>query len=245
MAQKSAAERQRECRERKKKEGRYVSIFVPNEIYEKIKGRPRLLIENFHANEELISIIVTLEKKHIALTRQMKEFVREARVLEKELSKIYRRKRIRTLYDIRYNKQYWAAAENKLNQHYEGPWALYLYKDEVNKLKRDTKSYIETLKSKWSEWYSKINQLKDELTQLFIDPRTRQQKEIERHVAINKLKAIEDLCWELYKDKLRFDMDERKIYYSLLKKFEFLESFDSKKLPTPANTQISPPWRLK
>ncbi|MCX8022566.1 MAG: hypothetical protein N2745_07325, partial [Syntrophorhabdaceae bacterium] len=230
MRRKSPSERQKECRERKKKEGRYISIFVPNTIYEKIKGRPRILIDYFLINEEFINTIVELEKKHIALKRQMTEFVKQAKIIEKELERIYKRTKIEPLYNILSSKDYWISAEEKLNhyKYYEGPWALLLYRREVLELQFNIKKYLEKLENNWYQWHYKINNLKDDLAKLLFDQKTGQYKEIERQVAIKELKNVYKICRQIYEEKLYYDLNIRREYASLLKKIDLIDKFEPK-----------------
>jgi len=236
MAQRSARERQRECRARKKKEGHYISLFVPHNVYEKIKGRPRLLVECFFANEELIEIIVELDKKNRALSLQLEDFIREARRLEEEHEKIYMRKRIRSLYDIRHSNKYFIEAEKDIYNYYYIPLALTTYKQQISSFKREIKDYISFLKLYLNKWYITSEHLKKELKRFFDNQKREQQNEIESSIEMDFLKSIYNICWQLYEDKLRFDITDRQQYGSLLKKFESLEKFDPQKLSKPTNT---------
>lgn len=60
---KTAAERQRDCRDRKKSKGKYVNVFVPREVAKKIRGNPSLLVKRFVEFSVLMNRIEELEEE--------------------------------------------------------------------------------------------------------------------------------------------------------------------------------------
>jgi|GEM_PF-5439961 len=86
---KNNTECQRECRARKKKYGRYITIFVPNDIADKIKGKPSVLIQSFIGKKELIKTVISMDKKIAKLEKEKHRLGMLARDYKRRLNRIY------------------------------------------------------------------------------------------------------------------------------------------------------------
>jgi len=77
----NGAERQRDHRKRRKESGRYINVFVPHKIGEKLRGNPSMLVERFFDFSRLDDRIKELEKEITGLRVTLGE--RVYRLVEK------------------------------------------------------------------------------------------------------------------------------------------------------------------
>ena len=105
MTRKSDALRQKESRSRKKLSGKYVTIFVPADVKNTIGSKPSILVEYFNSNSELIDIIRKKEEENDRYRDKMKEIIKKAKKMQKELRKIYSNESMRKKFKIDFKEQ--------------------------------------------------------------------------------------------------------------------------------------------
>jgi hypothetical protein len=207
---KNNVECQRECRARKKKYGRYITIFVPNDIADKIKGKPSVLIQSFLDKEELIRTIISMDKEIISLNKEIYRIGMIAKECEKELRKAYLVKRRRELYNIKYDKRHRLDMDTKKLELYntEIYRSLTFYEIEAKKVNNELIKHIGLLKEKL-RWIEKniSSDILDPITELYNYGNEWDKKEI-----IDHIKEILDKCQGIYKQLLEVLIEERRKY---------------------------------
>jgi hypothetical protein len=218
MAPKSGAQRQKEYRIRKKTQGRYITIFVPTEIAEKVEGRPNVLAEYFLKHSQLIEIIVKKDKETMALRKLLKEIMGKAGRMEKELAKVYNREKLRELYNVHYgNDHQTKEIQTKIDKL---PASLDVLRKLQLNFRIDVGEYSSKLKHELLPYRLVIQRTMEELNELVIDKERFQERE---EIDIKKVKSL--ISWfrkkysELSKRKEEFDKEERHYLEEMLEKY--------------------------
>jgi len=219
MAPKSGAQRQKEYRIRKKTQGRYVTIFVPTEIAEKVEGRPNVLAEYFLKHSQLIEIIVEKDKETMALRKLLKEIMGEAGRMEKELAKVYNREKLRELYNVHYDNDH--QTKEIQTEIDKLPASLDVLRELQLNFRIDVEKYSSKLKHELFSYWRVIQGTMEELDDLVIDKKRHQERE---EIDIEKVKSL--ISWfrkkyweELSKRKEEFDKEERHYLEEMLEKY--------------------------
>ena len=218
MAPKSGAQRQKEYRIRKKTQGRYITIFVPNEIAEKVEGRPNVLAEYFLKHSQLIEIIAEKDKETMALRKLLKEIMGEAGRMEKELAKVYNRKKLRELYNVHYgNDHQTKEIQIKIDKL---PASLDVLRKLQWNFRTDIGEYSSKIGHELFSYWRVIRETREELDELVIDKKRHQERE---EIDIKKVKSLirrfRKKYSELSKRKEEFDKEERHYLEEMLEKY--------------------------
>ena len=218
MAPKSGAQRQKEYRIRKKTQGRYITIFVPNEIAEKVEGRPNVLAEYFLKHSQLIEIIAEKDKETMALRKLLKEIMGEAGRMEKELAKVYNRKKLRELYNVHYgNDHQTKEIQIKIDKL---PTSLDVLRELQRNFRIDVKEYSFKLRDELLSYWWVIQGTMEQLNELVIDKkRFQEREEIDIKEVKSLIRRFREKYSELSKRKEEFDKEERHYLEEMLEKY--------------------------
>jgi len=203
---KTAIERQRDCRQRKKQHGHYVSIFVPNGIYENIKGKPSLLLLGLMKNEELIEVIANLEKEKIVLELRLNELMESVQKMKKELLKVYSNKKLCSLVDIKPENHYELIAQEKIEKYFALPTSLHEYRRKVFQLKAQAAKIIESLNGELNYFKVQIERIRDCVKDLIQNIKEGQDAIGIRRVIV-ELREVKNTCWVLLDRVRRFESE--------------------------------------
>ena len=218
MAPKSGAQRQKEYRIRKKTQGRYITIFVPTEIAEKVEGRPNVLAEYFLKHSQLIEIIAEKDKETMALRKLLKEIMGKAGRMEKELAKVYSREKLRDLCNVHYgNDHQIKEIQTKIDKL---PASLDVLRKLQWNFRTDIGEYSSKIGHELFSYWRVIRETREELDELVIDKKRHQERE---EIDIKKVKSLirrfRKKYSELSKQKEEFDKEERHYLEEMLEKY--------------------------
>ena len=218
MAPKSGAQRQKEYRIRKKTQGRYITIFVPTEIAEKVEGRPNVLAEYFLKHSQLIEIIAEKDKETMALRKLLKEIMGKAGRMEKELAKVYNREKLRKLYNVHYgNDHQIKEIQTKIDKL---PASLDVLRKLQLNFRIDVGEYSSKLRDELHSYWWVIQGTMEQLNELVIDKkRFQEREEIDIKEVKSLIRRFREKYSELSKRKEEFDKEERHYLEEMLEKY--------------------------
>ena len=218
MAPKSGAQRQKEYRIRKKTQGRYITIFVPTEIAEKVEGRPNVLAEYFLKHSQLIEIIAEKDKETMALRKLLKEIMGKAGRMEKELARVYNREKLRELCNVHYgNDHQIKEIQIKIDKL---PASLDVLRELQRNFRIDVKEYSSKLRDELFSYWWVIQGTMEQLNELVIDKkRFQEREEIDIKEVESLIRRFRKKYSELSKRKEEFDKEERHYLEEMLEKY--------------------------
>jgi hypothetical protein len=217
MTRKSAAQRQRECRSRKRTTGKYVTVFVPGPVVKKLGARPSNLVKYFLQNSQLIEIILEKEKESRALKQKLKEIMGQSRKIEEELAKIYSNERVRGLFDVQFDEKHRIRTEQIIELTLQEEFALLkFHRIEMKDFQDKAKGYAYLLKNELAVYSEALQEVKDEFIRLTIHRRGQwEEKEIDLEEAKSAIIKLRTLCRNALARKMEFDTTEKGMFSRL------------------------------
>ncbi|MCX5813550.1 MAG: hypothetical protein NT178_13550 [Proteobacteria bacterium] len=204
MVSKSAAQRQKEKRDRKKKTGKYINIFISNEIIKKIKGRPSIIVEHFHAFSDLIKIIEDQKKENIMLRQRLDDSFNFTKMISEEWLKVYNE--IKIPIHLGLNKDVVIAANAKRRKEKKRNFDFDILTYKQKELYRMAIDYASMMRNELFKYYEVMTEIKKVLVNL---------SKYDENSSKFDIQEIKDKCWKLSDNRIDFDKKEEIIYYQL------------------------------
>ncbi|OQB75602.1 MAG: hypothetical protein BWX92_02554 [Deltaproteobacteria bacterium ADurb.Bin135] len=207
---KSALQRQKEARARKKKKGKFINIFVPNNVVKQLNGRPSMLVKHFQAFSDLIKIIESQKAENDLLRQKLDEATKALDVINEKWLKIYNNTKIPEYLGLKKDALMPAnlKAIKKIERKKPYTWNLDNLIHNQDYLNGLTTKYIDFIKEELYKCHNSILEIRQKLIYIF-DMDEKRRKLI--------IREVKNICWELTDKKIFFDRKEEQMYYKLKK----------------------------
>jgi hypothetical protein len=201
--------------------GKYVTIFVPADVKNTIGSKPSILVEYFNSNSELIDIIRKKEEENDRYRDKMKEIIKKAKKMQKELRKIYSNESMRKKFKIDFKEQQFEISkepfirdgrENKKNE------LLILNRDNFKVLEQKTLAHIDMLRGELVKCFDTLKTVRNKLISLTMRPDNKTAKEMDFTETKLVIREIKALCWNTCDKMELFNLNEERNFNDLKKR---------------------------